>query len=63
MTTGAAASLPGGEPAAPLPSFPLDVGKRTGVDGPMPENSDTESEIAYPMAPDIVSWPRVFPQL
>jgi hypothetical protein len=29
----------------------------------MPEDSEAESEIWYPTAPQTVSWQRVFPQL
>ena len=64
MTIGSAACLPGLEPAAPLPSFrPLEARKRAKVEQPKPEDSESESDIWYPTAPESVSWPRVFPQL
>jgi hypothetical protein len=64
MTIGSAASQPGHEPAAPLPSFrPLETPTRGRVEPGISEASEAESEIWYPTAPQIVSWPRVFPQL
>ena len=64
MAIGSAASLPGLEPAASLPSFrPPEARKRAKVEQPKPEDSESESEIWYPTAPESVSWPRVFPQL
>jgi hypothetical protein len=64
MTIGSAASRPRHEPAAPLPSLrPLKTITRGRVARGMLEASDAESEIWYPTAPQIVSWPRVFPQL
>jgi hypothetical protein len=64
MTIGSAASLPGLEPAAALPSFrPPEARKRARGEQPMPEDSESGSEIRYPTAPESVSWPRVFPQL
>jgi hypothetical protein len=64
MTIGSAASRPGLEPAAPPPSFrPLETPTRGRVERGMPEASEVETEMSYPTAPQIVSWPRVFPQL
>ena len=36
---------------------------RAKVEQPKPEDSESESDIRYPTAPESVSWPRVFPQL
>jgi hypothetical protein len=56
MTIGSAASLPGLEPAAPLPSFrPPEARKRARGKQPMPEDSESGSEIRYPTAPESVS--------
>jgi hypothetical protein len=64
MTIGSAASRPGLKPAAPLPSLcPLETPTRGRVERGMPEASEAETTILYPTAPQIVSWPRVFPQL
>jgi hypothetical protein len=64
MTIGSAASRPGHEPAAPLPSFrPLESPTRGRVEPGISEASEAESEIWYATTPQIVFWPRVFPQL
>jgi hypothetical protein len=64
MMKGSAASPSGLEPAAPLPSFgALESREPASTERPMSEHSGPESEILYPTAPRIVSWPRVFPQL
>jgi hypothetical protein len=64
MTIRSAASRPSHEPAAPLSSFrPLEAGKRARAERAMTEESEAESEIRYPTAPQTISWPRVFPQL
>jgi hypothetical protein len=64
MTIGSAASRPSGELGAPQPTFhPLESAPRRRVEPALLEESDSESEIWYPTAPQTVSWPRVFPQL
>jgi hypothetical protein len=64
MTIGSAASQPSHELAAPLPTFhPLEAATRRRAEPALAEESDAESEIWYPTAPQTVSWPRVFPQL
>ena len=64
MTIESAASRPGHELAAPLStSCPLEAPTRWSAEPAVPEESDAESEIWYPTAPQTFSWPRVFPQL
>ena len=64
MTIGSVASQPSGELGSPPPTFhPLEFATPRRVERALLEESDTESEIWYPTAPQTVSWPRVFPQL
>ena len=64
MTIGSAASRPSHELAAPLTTFPsLEAATPRSAEPALAEESDAESEIWYPTAPQTVSWPRVFPQL
>ena len=64
MTIGSAASRPSHELAVPLPNRrPLEAATPRRAEPALPEESDAESEIWYPTAPQTVSWPRVFPQL
>jgi hypothetical protein len=64
MTIGSAASRASCELAAPLSTFQsLDAAKRQRSEPALSGESDAESEIWYPIAPQTVSWPRVFPQL
>jgi hypothetical protein len=63
MAKGSAASPSGLAPAVPPPSLRLDVRKRKKVEWPVPGDVSAEGEIQYPIAPESVSWPRVFPQL
>jgi hypothetical protein len=71
MTPESAASRPGLEPTASKrpPTFTFDQPtERTMFDGGGagahdPAGFESEFEIAYPIAPPRVAWPRVFPQL
>jgi hypothetical protein len=64
MAIGLAASQPSRDVAAPLPTFQsLDAATRQWSEPAASGESDAESEIWYPVAPQTVSWPRVFPQL
>ena len=64
MTIGSAASRASHEDVAPLPTFDSqDTFLRQKSEAALLEESNTESEIRYPTAPQTVSWPRVFPQL
>ena len=63
MTIGSVASRASHEDVAPLPTFHPQATAAERSEPALLEESNTESEIWYPMAPQTVSWPRVFPQL